>query len=88
MDKCPGCKCSVRWYQPKGGNTSWHKRCWDSWHEGYETARKFSDEMSARFYLPTASEIYWATQINSPAEKVIRVIGKIKLAMGKLTGRE
>ena len=84
---CPGCKLQVQLYHKKyPGNTSWHLKCWRSWKDGYDVATKFAEDMSKRMYdLPTANEIYWATQmIQNPVateivNKKLRKIKRIKI---------
>lgn len=78
--KCVLCKGKIRWYHRTGVNSSWHKRCWISWEKGYETAYKFSEEMNKRFNLPSPSDFYWATQINSSPILAEKIFEKIRMA--------
>ena len=77
MRYCCGCDKKIKFYHKIGGNSSWHKQCWDSWRKGYDTATTFGNDMSARFKLPTSDEIYWATQMVPDIKCLDMVLKKI-----------
>ena len=71
-------------FQKTGGNTSWHKACWDSWHKGYNVAYNHCTKMNERFNLPSPHDIYWATTdgaVNGTPGQ-IELLRKVSMQLG------